>query len=95
VQIVTVTPALTKNFKSFTLSGEAFRVQGFSNAFTLHLGYSGSHSSQQVKDLFNPVLYWNLGMQRNEVFVFAVECLSTAKKRPVRQNREKLARMSK
>jgi hypothetical protein len=52
--IVTVTPALTKNFKSFTLSGEAFRVQGFSNAFTLHLGYSGSHSSQQVKDLFQP-----------------------------------------
>ena len=55
--IVTVTPALTTNFNSFTLStlsGELFRVQGFSNAFTLHFSYSVSHSSQQVKDLFQP-----------------------------------------
>ena len=55
--IVTVTPALTTNFKSFTLStlsGELFRVQGFRDAFTLRFTYSGSHSSQQVKDLFQP-----------------------------------------
>jgi hypothetical protein len=55
--IVTVTPALTTNFKSFTLStlsGEVFSVQGFKNVFTVHFSYSGSHSSQQVKDLFQP-----------------------------------------
>ena len=55
--IVTVTPALTTNFKSFTLStlsGEFFRVQGFRDTFTLRFTYSGSHSSQQVKDLFQP-----------------------------------------
>jgi hypothetical protein len=55
--IVTVTPDLTRNFKSFTLSGEAFRVHGFSNAFTLRFTYSGSHSnhsSQHVKNLFQP-----------------------------------------
>jgi hypothetical protein len=55
--IITVTPALTTNFKSFTfstLSGEFFRVQGFRDAFTPRFTYSGSHSSQQVKDLFQP-----------------------------------------
>ena len=55
--IVTVTPALTTNFKSFTLStlsGETFKIQGFRDASTLRFTYSGSHSSQQVKDLFQP-----------------------------------------
>jgi hypothetical protein len=55
--IVTVTPALTRNFKAFTLStlsGQLFMVQGFRNAFTLRFTYSGSHNSQQVKDLFQP-----------------------------------------
>ena len=44
--IVTVTPALTTNFKTFTLStlsGELFRVQGSRNAFTLRFTYSGGH----------------------------------------------------
>ena len=52
--IVSVTPALTTNFRTFMLSGEVFSVQGFKNVFTVRFSYSGSQSSRHVKDLFQP-----------------------------------------
>jgi hypothetical protein len=50
--IVTVTPALTKNFVSFTLRGEMFSIPDFKDVFTVRFSYSGS--DHNVKDLFQP-----------------------------------------
>jgi hypothetical protein len=52
--IVTVTPALTTRFRVFELNGERFSIQGFRDLSTFRFSYSGSHSSQHVKDLFQP-----------------------------------------
>ena len=55
--IVTVTPAVTPSPQApivFELSGEVFNIQGFRDVNTFRFGYSGSHSRQHVKDLFQP-----------------------------------------
>ena len=52
--IVTVTPALTTRPIAFELSGEVFNIKGFRDVNTFRFTYSGSQSSQHVKDLFQP-----------------------------------------
>jgi len=52
--IVSVTPALTRKPTAFELGGQVFNIKGFSDVNTLRFTYSGSHSSQQVKNLFKP-----------------------------------------
>ena len=52
--IVTVTPAVTPSPIVFELSGEVFNIQGFRDVNTFRFSYSGSQSSQYVKDLFQP-----------------------------------------
>ena len=52
--IVTVTPALTTRPIVFELSGEVFNIKGFRDVNTFRFSYSGSQSSQHVKDLFQP-----------------------------------------
>ena len=52
--IVTVTPAITTRPIVFELSGEVFNIKGFRDVNTFRFSYSGSQSSQHVKDLFQP-----------------------------------------
>jgi hypothetical protein len=52
--IVTVTPALTTRPIAFELRGEVFNIKGFRDVNTFRFTYSGSQSSQHVKNLFQP-----------------------------------------
>jgi hypothetical protein len=52
--IVSVAPALTTRPIAFELSGEVFNIKGFRDVNTFRFSYSGSQSSQHVKDLFQP-----------------------------------------
>ena len=52
--IVSVAPALTTRPIVFELSGEVFNIKGFRDVNTFRFSYSGSQSSQHVKDLFQP-----------------------------------------